>query len=109
MSRYRWIRPAVRGTPPTRRLAHAAAVVRLMDGELDGSEGAAACIGTETYMVVFGGVGTGAIYNDVHVLRWEYRSGGDVRLDIWVAAHRGLYGRPQAWPHLQSPKKSICG
>lgn len=40
-----------------------------MDGDLDGVEGAAACVGSETYMVVFGGVGTGAIYNDIHVLR----------------------------------------
>lgn len=66
---YRWVTPAVRGVPPTRRLAHAAAVVRIIDGDLDGVAGAATCVGKETYMVVFGGMGTGAIYNDVHVLR----------------------------------------
>lgn len=66
---YRWVTPTVRGLPPTRRLAHAAAVVRIMDGDLEGVTGAAACVGKETYMVVFGGMGTGVMYNDVHVLK----------------------------------------
>lgn len=66
--RYRWIVPAIRGIIPAGRLAHAAAVVRVLDGGLDGVEGAADCV-KETFMVVFGGVGTGTLYNDTHVLR----------------------------------------
>ncbi|CAM9662216.1 unnamed protein product [Scytosiphon promiscuus] len=61
--RYRWVRPMVRGTPPLGRLAHSAAVARLVEGE--GSNGA----GQQTYMVVFGGVGTSSHFNDVHCLK----------------------------------------
>lgn len=63
--RYRWVRPAVRGTPPDTRLAHAATVVRITEGEV----GCGAGVSKETFMLVFGGVGTGALYNDIHMLR----------------------------------------
>lgn len=61
---YRWLRPIVRGTPPVGRLAHSSAVVRLPEGE--GGSGAS---GHQAYMVVFGGVGTGQLFNDVSVLK----------------------------------------
>lgn len=60
---YRWVRPMVRGTPPVGRLAHSAAVARLVEG--DGGSGS----GQQTYMVVFGGVGTSSHFNDVHCLK----------------------------------------
>jgi len=60
---YTWVHPMVRGTPPVGRLAHSSAVVRLMDD--DGGSGS----GQQAYMVVFGGVGTGQLFNDVSVLR----------------------------------------
>lgn len=60
---YRWVRPMVRGTPPVGRLAHSAAVARLVEGEA-GSGGV-----QQTYMVVFGGVGTSSHFNDVHCLK----------------------------------------
>lgn len=61
--RFRWIRPIVRGTPPAGRLAHSAAVVRVAEGEEGGGSR------KQAFMVVFGGVGTGALFNDVHVLK----------------------------------------
>lgn len=63
--RYRWVRPLVRGTPPETRLAHSAAVVRIAEEDFGGGGG----VSKRTYMVVFGGVGTGALYNDTHLLR----------------------------------------
>lgn len=61
---YRWARPIVRGTPPVGRLAHSSAIVRLPEGE-GGNVGS----GHQAYMVVFGGVGTGQLFNDVSALR----------------------------------------
>lgn len=61
--RYRWVRPIIHGTPPVGRLAHAAAVVRVVE---DGGVGGPS---EQAYMVVFGGVGTGALFNDVHALK----------------------------------------
>ena len=53
----------MRGTPPEGRLAHAAALVRVAVGEVGGTTG------KQALMVVFGGVGTGSLFNDVHILR----------------------------------------
>ena len=61
--RYRWTRPIVRGVPPEGRLAHSAALVRVAEGE------GGTTTGKQALMVVFGGVGTGALFNDVHILR----------------------------------------
>lgn len=61
---YSWIRPIVRGIPPVGRLAHSSAIVRLPEGE-GGSGGS----GHQAYMVVFGGVGTGQLFNDVSALK----------------------------------------
>eukprot|EP00752_Nemacystus_decipiens_P012142 g10764.t1 len=61
---YTWVHPMVRGTPPVGRLAHSSAVVRLPE---DGEGGAGS--GQQAYMVVFGGVGTGQVFNDVSALR----------------------------------------
>ncbi|CAM9810480.1 unnamed protein product [Chrysoparadoxa australica] len=55
--RFLWVRPVVEGTPPSPRLAHAAAL--LPSTTKDGDD----C------MVVMGGVGMGTVYNDTHVLR----------------------------------------
>lgn len=63
--RYRWRRPAIRGTPPGTRLAHAAAMVRIAEEDVGGGSG----VSRRSYMVVFGGVGTGALYDDTHILR----------------------------------------
>lgn len=60
---FSWVHPIVRGNPPVGRLAHSSAVVRLMED--DGGSGS----GQQAYMVVFGGVGTGQLFNDVSVLR----------------------------------------
>ncbi len=46
-----WSRPEVTGTPPGPRLAHAACMVK------------------NRFMVVFGGMGLGSIFNDVHILQ----------------------------------------
>lgn len=62
---YRWVRPIVRGTPPVGRLAHSSAVVRLPEGEGGSGDGS----GQQAYMVVFGGVGTGQLFNDVSALK----------------------------------------
>ena len=62
---YTWVHPMVRGTPPVGRLAHSSAVVRLLE---DGEAGSGS--GQQAYMVVFGGVGTGQVFNDVSALRW---------------------------------------
>lgn len=61
---YRWLRPIVKGTPPVGRLAHSSAIVRLPEGE-----GGSGTSGHQAYMVVFGGVGTGQLFNDVSVLK----------------------------------------
>eukprot|EP00904_Undaria_pinnatifida_P002060 jgi/Undpi1/11855/HiC_scaffold_4.g01554.m1 len=53
----------VRGVPPEGRLAHSAALVRVAEGE------GGTTTGKQALMVVFGGVGTGALFNDVHILR----------------------------------------
>ncbi len=45
-----WSRPEITGRPPSSRLAHAACMVK------------------NRFMVVFGGMGLGSIFNDVHVL-----------------------------------------
>ncbi|CAB1107021.1 unnamed protein product [Ectocarpus sp. CCAP 1310/34] len=67
---YRWVYPVVRGTPPVGRLAHSAAVVRLVEGEGGGGRGSwRRQQQQQAYMVVFGGVGTGSLFNDVHCLR----------------------------------------
>lgn len=66
--RYRWVRPMTHGNPPVGRLAHAAAVVRVVEGEGDGDGGAGGSV-KQAYMVVFGGVGTGALFNDIHALK----------------------------------------
>lgn len=65
---YTWVHPMVRGAPPVGRLAHSSAVVRLLD---DG-DGASGCgSGQQAFMMVFGGVGTGQVFNDVSALRYD--------------------------------------
>lgn len=72
--RYRWVWPMVLGTPPAARLAHAAAVVRILgrgDSFIHGGRGREAYKGARnvSYMVVFGGVGEEDVFNDVGVLK----------------------------------------
>eukprot|EP00903_Cladosiphon_okamuranus_P011781 g11074.t1 len=99
---YSWVHPTVRGTPPEGRLAHSSAVVRLLD---DGEGGSTA--GQQAFMIVFGGVGTGQVFNDVSALRCSSTS----RLEwerVFVQGRRPSRRYGHSMAPLTAPSRT-CG
>ena len=98
---YTWVHPMVRGRPPVGRLAHSSAVVRLLNDSEGGSES-----GQQAYMMVFGGVGTGQVFNDVAALRCV---NDDIRSDDYMLCF-SKWPRTSALPRppSRSHKNALC-
>lgn len=95
---YTWVHPMVRGTAPVGRLAHSSAVVRLLD-DGDGGSGS----GQQAFMVVFGGVGTGQVFNDVSALRCVL-----VVFDFFSWSRSFALARPPSLSQFGALPKCLC-